>query len=1126
VYGADHTTEAFPIYAGEGNKIGGYTARLCEWLTGLFGIPFIPTLYEDEWDRLLLELESGKVHFTGDLIPTEEQRETYFMTGAIAQRTLTAFQIAGGSSIVEIAKSRPPRLAFPRDFVLHHEVTEIAEYTFESVFVDNYAHAYQLLTSGEVDAFVTMNTAKPALTRYGEVVSETFFPLVFASVSLSTGIADLKPVISVVQKVLENSGRRYLAILHTQSGYDYIKNELFKKFTQEELHYIRNNPIVKVTGERDNYPLSFYNTEEKEYQGITFDVFKELGLITGLSFVVANNMEASFLDITSMVENHEAAMISTLRWSKEREENYLFTETSIIRDYVVLISKSEFPDIQFDEMEDALTGIVGGTIHAELFKRWFPDNTNYKEYDNLEYLFHALERGEVDMMIAGALYFLSIENYKKLPGYKINVAFNYHHDLPSAFNKNETVLCAIVDKALALIDLEAISAYWINKKFDYRIKVAEARLPWLIGAAILTFVVMALILILFYRSHIEKLLVKKQAEVEAANRAKSSFLATMSHEIRTPMNAILGVSEIQLQNELSTDTKNALNIIYNSGYSLLGIINNLLDLSKIEADKLELVNVRYETASLINDIVILNVTHIGSKPVEFKLYVDEDIPLELIGDDLRVKQIMNNLLSNALKYTDSGEVRLSFSAKITDGNTDSGKDAGKGAPSVTLTVTVHDTGQGMTGEQVREMFDAYSRFNPGANRMVEGTGLGMSIVQQLVHKMGGDISVDSAPSKGTEITVKLIQGYVGPTRLGKELAENLMNFRFSNITKTKKAQIVQEPMPYGRVLVVDDMETNLYVARGFLLPYGLSVDTALSGKEAIEKTESGNGYDIVFMDHMMPEMDGIKAAQIMRGKGYTRPIVALTANALVGQAEMFMANGFDGFISKPIDIRELNASLNKFIRDRHPAEEVEAARAAYGGNGAIDGIVPQADLELTNMFTRDTEKAIAVLQGYEEHNAYASDDMQTYIINVHGLKNALANIGETKLSDFARELEQAGRERNITFISEGTPMFLNELRVLVDGLKSNAEKKDTDDVSDGDKAYLRKILLTIREACATHDKQAAKAALTELRQKPLPGEYDELLDTIAGHLLHSDFDEAEAACTAYLVDRKEVNEDA
>jgi PAS domain S-box-containing protein len=607
---------------------------------------------------------------------------------------------------------------------------------------------------------------------------------------------------------------------------------------------------------------------------------------------------------------------------------------------------------------------------------------------------------------------------------------------------------------------------------------------------------------------------KQQAEGEAANRAKSSFLATMSHEMRTPMNTILGVTEIQLQNEsLAPETKHALQMIYSSGYSLLAIINDLLDLSKIEAGKVEMMNDRYETASLINDTINISAARLGSKPIEFKLQVDEGLPLELIGDALRIKQILNNLLSNAFKYTDQGEVELSFHAATTGGEGDNN------APTVMLILTVRDTGQGMTPEQVRDLFDAYSRFNQKANRFVEGTGLGMNIVRHLVDNMGGDISVDSAPGQGTKVTVRLPQGYVGPQRLGRKLAENLMSFRLTRTTKTTKAQISREHMPYGRVLVVDDMETNLYVARGFLLPYGLSIDTALSGPEALAKIEAGHVYDIIFMDHMMPVMDGLEVVKAIRGQGYARPIVALTANAVAGQAEMFLANGFDGFISKPIDIREMNVALNRFVRDRQTPETVAAARAAYGGHAAAGGAPPRTDYELGKIFTKDAEKAAAVLETYEARGSYATDDLKMYVINVHALKSALANVGEAELSALARELEKAGRDRGTAFLSGKTPVFLGRLRAVMDKLRPpEAGEYGEGDVSGEDMAYWRKMLSAIKGACAEYNTNAAKDALTELRRKPWPGAYAKRLDAIAEHLLQSDFEEAAAVCEAGLAE--------
>ncbi|MCL2639191.1 MAG: ATP-binding protein [Oscillospiraceae bacterium] len=518
---------------------------------------------------------------------------------------------------------------------------------------------------------------------------------------------------------------------------------------------------------------------------------------------------------------------------------------------------------------------------------------------------------------------------------------------------------------------------------------------------------------------------KKAIQSANDSLSKSRFLSNMSHEIRTPMNAILGIAEIQLQdNKHRDETVQAFRRIYESGDLLLNLINGILDLSKVEAGKLELIPVQYELPSLVNDAAQLNRLWFNSKPIDFIVNLDKDAPYKLFGDELRIKQILNNILSNAFKYTREGKVEFSVTAVTAET---------KEQDSAELVFTIRDTGQGMTGEQIKTLFEDYSRFNEEVNRAVVGAGLGMSITKQLVELMNGVIIVDSQPGRGTEFIVRIPQKRIGDEVCGVKISEELRSSDFRGTPITKKTQFLREHMPYGSVLIVDDVESNIYVARGMIQPYGAAIDTANNGADAIAKVKNGGSYDIIFMDHMMPVMNGIEATKLLRESGYERTIIALTANALAGQEEVFLQNGFDGFISKPIDSRELNSIMNKFIRDRKPPEE-------KGVSTIVESAVKPAKVSdaLAKAVVMDMECALVVLEDVLNkigQNQASDEDIQEFTTSAHGMKSALLNINEAELSKDALALERAGDGGDFALISEKTPVFISKLKFLIDKYK-------------------------------------------------------------------------------------------
>jgi len=403
----------------------------------------------------------------------------------------------------------------------------------------------------------------------------------------------------------------------------------------------------------------------------------------------------------------------------------------------------------------------------------------------------------------------------------------------------------------------------------------------------------------------------KERRAEEESLAKSTFLARVSHEIRTPLTAILGLSEIQLRKtDVPPQEEEAFVKIHDSAKSLLGIVNDILDLSKIESGKMPLLVKEYETANLIGNLSALHTVYLENKDIQFILNVDDSLPVKLVGDELRIRQVVNNLLSNAFKYTEGGEVSLSFT-----------RETGEEDGQIMLVISVRDTGFGMSQEQLTALSERgeYLRFHE-QQLDVTGTGLGISIVYSIVQIMNAQITLNSEIGMGTIVTVRIPQEVASTAIIGPEAATSLQNFETVEWTKNINFEVV--PFPHGKVLIVDDVDINLLVAEAMLEVYELQIETCSSGFEAIDKIKDGSEYDIIFMDQMMPEMDGVETTKRIREMGYLRPIVAFTANAVKGQADTLMKSGFNGFISKPLDANRLNAYVTKFVGGAPGAQRI------------------------------------------------------------------------------------------------------------------------------------------------------------------------------------------------------------
>jgi PAS domain S-box-containing protein len=1130
VYGMNLGAETF---YNEDGDIRGYSALFCAWLSTLFGIPFEPAIYE--WDDLIAGLKAKTIDFSGELSATDERRETYFMTDVIAERSIKYMRLIDGAPLSNIAGERP----------------------------------------------------------------------IYDSVSLATQNPDLEPVISVVQKALENNGHRHLINLYNQGQQEYLKHKLFMQLDPEELAYIHKHGSggipVPFIAEHDNYPVSFYNYQEKEWQGIAFDVLKEVEKLTGLSFRRINDGTTSRSKLLEMLESGEASLVTELIRSDKREGHFLWADESFQTDYFALLSKLDFPNIRINEIDYTRVGLVRDAAYTDAFHAWFPDHPDTVEYVDNYAALDALARGDVDLVMATENLILSLTNYREMAGYKVNVMFDHSFESSFGFSPHETLLCSIVEKALRLIDTSIITGHWNRRAYDYHHQKIQTQRPWLFGGAGLLFCVLILLFVLFQRNRrvghwleqvvhdrtlelvrqdkllhvvndlaaillasdadklkgilnsglkmiaecvlvdrvyvwrnimkdgelyyskvydwvregedlldkpeyfsyqdtfphwqeslalgqsmngplvnftekdrihldgygIKSILVvpvflkpsgdspscadpgvfwgfasfddchkvrsftekeesilrsgslmivnailrnelakdikdtvakmeavisnysgviwsvnregiitlfnglylkklglspaslegkrletvrrksryldiienmekafnsgpqewvsdingsmfhsyttpiqdgggnvvaivgstdditetmKLQRQLESAldaaneaSRAKSYFLANMSHEIRTPMNAIIGMTSVA-KNASAVERKDyCLSKIEDASNHLLGVINDILDMSKIEANKFELSPVEFGFEKMLRRVVNVINFRVDEKHQRFSLHVDRGIPRWLVADDQRLAQVITNLLSNAVKFTpEYGNISLDASfVKEEDGI-------------CTIQIEVTDTGIGISAEQQERLFNSFQQAESSTSRKFGGTGLGLALSKRIVEMMNGRVWIESKLGEGSSF------GFTMQAGRGEKEKHSLLapGHNWKNI----------------RVLVVDDDADIRSYFSEITQSLNVSSDAAGSGEEAAALIREKGPYDIYFVDWNMPGMNGIDLTRRIKEKNPEHSVVIMISatewSVIEGDAKQA---GVDKFLSKPLFSSSIADVINECL---------------------------------------------------------------------------------------------------------------------------------------------------------------------------------------------------------------------
>ena len=883
------------LYESENGIAAGYLAMLCEHLSQLFGIPFSPNILPAMADAENTETDFTYSHSSSEMFSLNMAAEN-------SAYPIYTFRLEHSTSIEIISRERLPRYGFVVDSGIFDVISPVASIPFEPVFAASYVDLIAMLRRGEVDAFLADKTSDILFDKSFDLISAPFLPLVYRPMFLSTDSRDFNAFLTVLQKYIHNGGDTVLSAIYASGQDAYNRYKFFSQLTSDEIEYIEQHlqagRAIQFSASFDNYPLCFYNPEDRNYQGVAIDVLSEISKLTGLDFHVQNELGTPWIDLMHDLEDGKVSFTSELLYSETRVGRFVWADEPYAFDNYALISTVRSDEVDINRIEEYRVGLISGTAYGEAFLRWFPNHGDVVYYTSYDAAFSSLESGDVDFVMGTKNLLLNISNFLERVGFKANYIFDYVSQSTFGFHKSELTLRSIMSKAQNLVALDDISTRWTLKTYDYRYKMSEARLPFIIGAASLAVLVIVLLVILFLRNRSSKIKLERTVELrtaelvqqtkaaEIASGAKSAFLARMSHELRTPLNAIIGMSTVAQQHS-APDSKafSSMNEVISASVHLLSILNDILDMSKVESGILELVAEPFSPNTLLREVSGIIAINCNEKCILFTEN-SADLPdLHAIGDPSRIKQVLLNLLSNAVKFTNlHGEIRLNVRAKCTD-------------DAVQLSFRVTDNGIGITPEQQKNLFPAFEQADSTIAARFGGLGLGLSISQWLVMQMGGTISVQSVVGYGSTFSFDITLPLAPPPL---ELVGD------------------QEPEHDGmpdftgrRLLIVEDVEINRLILVELLSETGIEISEAEDGLEAVAKfkTSPVHHFDLIFMDIQMPNMNGYDASREIRAQNRADassvPIIALTANAYREDIDNALAAGMNEHLAKPVNIDEI-----------------------------------------------------------------------------------------------------------------------------------------------------------------------------------------------------------------------------